>query len=117
MATLEEWMFAICDEYLAQCPRLRAECGAPGRRIVRDLDVPTGAALADTDPVVVSATASEFWPDAFRLSVRLRAVDAVSVNASCRISIEVVETGARVELGTEIRDEIIALEHSARHYN
>lgn len=39
------------------------------------------------------------------------------MNTTCRIHLEDPATGAAHELGTEIRDELIALEHSARYFN
>jgi hypothetical protein len=38
-----------------------------------------------------------------------------AINAACEVSLEEPETGEAPELGDDIRDELIALEHAASH--
>jgi hypothetical protein len=62
---------------------------------------------------VVTATAAELRPTSFTISVRLRPIDGdqeVPRNAAWVVSLP-------AELGTDIRDELIALEHAAQHFN
>jgi len=49
--------------------------------------------------------------------VRIRAAADCALDASCVLSVHERDTDADAELGVDIRDELIALEHSARHYN
>jgi hypothetical protein len=68
----------------------------------------------------VSASATEIFPTSFVISMRLRATGGESdelVNTSCTVELENPETGAVEEISREIRDELIALEHSARYFN
>jgi hypothetical protein len=39
------------------------------------------------------------------------------VNTSCVVSLEKEDTGTLRDLGTDVRDELIALEHAAAHFN
>jgi hypothetical protein len=68
--------------------------------------------------VFVSASATELWPHAFAISVRLRPLDGASdrpLDVVCRVALQC--DGEAVELDNEIRDELIAIEHAAQHYN
>jgi acyl-CoA thioesterase FadM len=70
--------------------------------------------------VAVSAGAREVGRSSFTIAVRLRAAGGaadVAVNAACVISLEDPATGEAHELGDEVRDELIALEQSAVHFN
>jgi len=70
--------------------------------------------------VVVTAGVREVWPSSFAMAVRLRAVGGdrdLAVNATCILRLVDPTTGEPRELGAEVRDELIALEHSAEHFN
>ena len=59
-------------------------------------------------------------PAAFVISVRIRPVGGEStdpLDVTCEIQLEDPSTGAAQDIGREIRDELIALEQAARHYN
>jgi acyl-CoA thioesterase FadM len=118
---VEQWVSAARLAYLDQCPVLRREQARTGA-VLRDrlASMPRGALLGRPATVVVTATASEVRPSSFTISVRLRPIDGdreLPVNASCVIRLADGQTGEARELGTAVRDELIALEHSAQHYN
>jgi hypothetical protein len=119
-ATVERWVDAARTAYLEQCPRLhrlRAEVGLELRHDPRVR--PPGALLGRPAGVFVTATATEVRPAEFTISVRLRPGGGereAPVNASDVIRLARAD-GRAHELGTEVRDELIALEHSATHYN
>jgi hypothetical protein len=109
------WVDAACRAYLAQCTVLERK-QASGEL---ELQVQyTGAVPRLTDDLVaISATASEFFPDAFAVSIRVRSGDAAPANVTARVRLHDVRTGKPQDLGKDVRDELIALEHAARHYN
>jgi hypothetical protein len=115
-ATLRRWVDAACDDYLARCARLSELLAAPEHVAQRAVRLP-GALAGATGDVVVTARATEVWPAACRLSVRVRSSDAALLDASCVVSVCDRTTGAEVALGADIRDELIALEHTAEYFN
>jgi hypothetical protein len=58
-------------------------------------------------------------PTSFTIAVRVRTggEDDVAVNTSCAVALEDPEAGTARDLGTDVRDELIALEHAAAHFN
>jgi hypothetical protein len=112
---VERWVDAARVAYLDHCsalPReqLRHRTGA----------LPPGSALGRPASVAVTASAAEVRPSSFTISVRLRPLDGdrdVPVNAAVVVRVEDPVTGEVRPLGDEVRDELIALEHSATHYN
>jgi acyl-CoA thioesterase FadM len=119
--TVERWVTAARLAYLEHCHVLRQEQQRSGSVLRhRPAARPRGALLGRPATVVVTATASEVRPASFTVSVRLRPLGGdreMPVNASCVMRLEDGETGQARELGTAIRDELIALERSATHYN
>jgi len=119
--TVARWVDAARLSYLDRCPelqRLQRESGAELRH--RAGTLPAGAALGNATHVAVSSTAAEVRPQSFTLSLRLRPLGGDQerpLDTTCVIRLEDPATGEGVELGKEIRDELIALEHSAGHYN
>jgi acyl-CoA thioesterase FadM len=115
--SVERWVDAACRAYLDCCDQLRQR-GSAGfvlrSRIAHELDP---ARLGSPDSVVVSATATEVRPDSFIVAVRVRGAFDGAVDAACEVFVEDPATGERSEIGREIRDELIALEHAARHFN
>jgi acyl-CoA thioesterase FadM len=70
--------------------------------------------------VIVTASTTEVRPSSFTIAVRIRPLGGdhdVAANVSCVVHLEDRATGNAYELGKDIRDELIALEHSARHFN
>jgi acyl-CoA thioesterase FadM len=117
---VERWITAARLAYLDHCPVLQAqeEAGLVLRH--RPGTLPPGALLGRPTDVVVTASASEVRPNSFTISVRLRPGGGERdqpMNATCVIRLEDSSTGDARELGDEIRDELIALEHAAEHYN
>jgi hypothetical protein len=115
-ATVRRWIDAVCDDYLARCARLSALLDAPEHVEQRAVRLPA-ALTGETGDVVVTARATEVWPAACKLSVRVRSTDAGLLDASCIVSVCDRGTGAEVALGDDIRDELIALEHAAEYFN
>jgi acyl-CoA thioesterase FadM len=119
---VERWVAGARQAYLDRCPLLRRAADRPGVTLRQFCDqLPPGARLGRRpDTVYVTASATEFHPGSFTISFRLRPAGGdrdTPVNARCRISLENAATGEQQDLGNEIRDELIALEHSARHAN
>jgi hypothetical protein len=119
--SLERWIAAATSAYLAQVPALQHTCETAGAELQISGDPPaTGALPGRPAQVVVSATATEFFPTSFTLSLRIRSVagtDDRSISASCEVRCIAPGSGTAVALENDVRDEIIALEHAARHYN
>jgi hypothetical protein len=118
--TVARWVDAACSAYLDQCASLPAP-GPSGetRRRTEVVQVPVGAALGRPGAVVVSATATEVLPTEFVIAVRVRPVggdDRAAGNARCVVRVEDA-TGVALPIATTLRDELIALEHAARHFN
>jgi hypothetical protein len=115
------WIESVRDAFLDCCPVLRDKAAATRCVVRSDLaDVPAGAAFSGATSVSVSAGATEFWPDAFTLAVRIRgygAADEPVCNVDCRMSLVDAASGEPIELGDGVRDELIALAHAAQHYN
>ena len=119
---LQHWIDEVRDAYLEQCVVLRATVDQSGLETRhRSSMPPAGAAFGSPDTVVVSAGVTEVHPESFTMALRLRSIgqgeDDVAVNVSCVVSLEDPATGAASEIDDAIRDEMISLEHAARHYN
>jgi hypothetical protein len=107
---VRQWMAAARDAYLDRCEVLRRSGLELGYRAGA---VPSAELLGHPRDVVVTATATEFRPTSFTISVRIRpggGEHEMPLNTTWVVS-------ATSELGNEIRDELIALEHAAEHYN
>jgi len=114
------WVDAAREEYLERCPTLWRAAEERGLRVRhRSSAVPPGALAGRPTSVVVSASASEVRPAAVAVSVRLRPVGEreAPLNVTCTVRLEDPETAEAAELGDAIRDELIANEHAARHFN
>lgn len=118
---IERWVEQARLAYLELCTLLRQVTAESNLELVsRVATLPRGSALGSPTDVLVTATAAEFRPDEFAISVRLRPGGGdreLPVNARCVIRIEDPMTGEARELGNDIRDELIALEHSAHYFN
>jgi acyl-CoA thioesterase FadM len=118
---VEEWIADARHDYLAQC-RVVAEMIERSQLTVetRTQGVPEGEFFGRPSTVVVSAGVTELYPDSFTMAFRLRTygqADDVVANVTCAVSLTDPATGAPQELGDAVRDEMIALEHAARHTN
>jgi hypothetical protein len=119
-AAVARWVEGACASYLDQCTGLRARERDHGLAIRLDVGAhPPGAAFGRASAVVVSASATEVFPRSFVVAVRLRPLDGADGspgNATCTITL-VDEDGVTQEIDPAVRDELIALEHAARHFN
>ena len=118
---LARWVDDACAAYLDRCRALdemRERGGLVPRSRVTAL--PPGARLGHPSAVAVSAGAREVRPSSFTIAVRLRTAGGTTdaaVNVACVVSLEDPAAGEAREIGDDIRDELIALEHAAEHYN
>ena len=116
---LARWFDEACAAYLERC-RVLAETANRDRVVVRSRfgALPSAAQLGQPALVAVGATAREVRASSFTIAVRLRTGgdDDVTVNTSCIVSLEDPDTGSARDLGDEVRDELIALEHAATHF-
>ena len=118
---IERWIHDARDAYLERCTTVQ--------RMIRDSkfvlhagasELPGGAGFGRPATVVVSAGVTEVFPAAFTMAFRVRGYGQVGdnvVNATCRVWLEDPTTGERCELGDDVRDELVSLEHAARHTN
>jgi len=105
------WVESACSAYLGQSDRLHSAR--------HDTDLPRGTRVERPEQVVVSATATEVHPSSFTIAVRLRPIGATAdeaLNAMCVVTLE-DPSGQVQPVDDGVRDELIALEHAARHYN
>jgi acyl-CoA thioesterase FadM len=119
--TVERWVAAARTEYLSRCEALEQARARSGLQLAYGTaTLPRGAWLGRPTSVVVTASASEVRPASFTISVRLRPFGGdreTAVNATCVVRLEDPATGGTHPLARQVRDELIALEHSATHFN
>jgi acyl-CoA thioesterase FadM len=119
--SVARWVAAARSAYLDRCVALRRRREGSGLELRdRTAALPPGGSLGRPAAVVVTAGVREVWPSSFAIAVRLRPVGGdreVAVNATCIMRLADPTIGEPRELGDEVRDELIALEHSAEHYN
>jgi acyl-CoA thioesterase FadM len=117
---LEQWVADARDAYLERCSVVQ-EMIEQSELVARYrvIGLPGPEYFGRPTTVVVSAGVTELYPSSFTMAFRLRsyADDDVVANATCEVTLEDPVTGAAQELGDAVRDELIALEHSARHTN
>jgi hypothetical protein len=118
---IEGWIHDARDAYLERCSVVRQMIDGSGLVLrAQASELPGGAAFGRPATVVVSAGVTEVFPAAFTMAFRVRSYGQVGdnvVNATCRVWLEDPTSGERCELGDDVRDELIALEHAARHTN
>ena len=115
------WMESARDEYLAQCTVLESTRVRAGLELALDVAAPASTApLTGASSIVISASATEVFPTSFVVALRIRALGTDSdepVNATCSVRLVDAVTGEASPIDDAIRDELIALEHAARHFN
>jgi acyl-CoA thioesterase FadM len=116
---IDRWLAETRDAYLEKCVVLRElrERSASELR-VQIHDAPAPARFGRPTAVIVGAGATEIRPTSLTIAFRLRPIDGDgddAIDAACEASLENPETGEACELGNDIRDELIALEHAAAH--
>jgi acyl-CoA thioesterase FadM len=119
--SVARWVAAARAAYLDRCAALRQRLEGSGLELqAQTTRRPPGASLGRPAAVVVTAGVREIWPSSFAVAVRLRPVGGDrdgAVNAACIMRLADPAGGEPGELGDEVRDELIALEHSAEHVN
>jgi hypothetical protein len=119
-AAVARWVEGACASYLDQCAQLRSRARDQGITIRLDVGAsPPGAVFGQASTVVVSASATEVFPTSFVVAVRLRALDGTDGspgNATCTVTL-VDPDGVAQDIDAPVRDELIALEHAAHHFN
>jgi hypothetical protein len=110
---------AACRAYLDGCPVLEATRADGGLELRATTALVLDPPLPAAPSLVVTVSATEVLPRAFVLAIRIRTLGAEDrvVNGSRRVELVDPATGTAQELGTAIRDELIAIEHAARHFN
>ena len=115
------WVAAAVTAYVDCCPLVQDLAGDDGVELRQmPASVPAGATLGGPASVLVSAGATELHPTSFTVAVRIRPIGGEHdhpANATCVVRIEDVATGEPRELGNDIRDELIAIQHAARYSN
>lgn len=119
-AVLAGWVDDAVDAYLEQCRALASIVARAGLTLVRSSRPLDPEALSGRPiTVVVTASASEYSPTSFTIALRVRASggdDDRALNVRCEVRAH-DGTGAPYELTDDVRDELIVLEHAARHFN
>jgi hypothetical protein len=115
------WIDRVLTAYLDQCARVQQLRTEEGLALRHEVELAgTGASLGDATDVAVSASATEVLPTAFAIGVRIRGAggdDDGLLLATVTVRLEDPATGVAREIGPDVRDELIALEHAARHFN
>ena len=118
---IERWIDDARDAYLERCAVVQAMIAAlelvlqarPSQRPGREF-------FGRPSTIVVSAGVTEVYPNSFVMAFRVRSfgqVGDVVANVTSRVSLVDSASGEPCELGDGVRDELIALEHAARHTN
>jgi hypothetical protein len=118
-AAIAAWAAGACRAYLDGCPVLESARADEGLEVVVT-PAPVPGPLAPAPQVVVTASATEVLPRAFVLSTRLRTFggdDDQVVDARHEVRLVDPASGEAQEIGRDVRDELIAHEHAARHFN
>jgi len=115
----ERWVASACGEYLDSCGALRAVAARSGLQPRHRTAGPRRIeALGRPAAIVVTASATEVGPSSFRLMVRLRPLGRDchgTLDAAYVVRLEDPATGRAGTIGAAVRDELIAIEGSARH--
>jgi hypothetical protein len=118
-AAVTAWADAACRSYLEGCPVLEATRAAAALDLVVTPAIVAGP-LPPAPRAVITASATEILPRAFVLATRLRTLggdDDQVVNATHEVRLVDPASGEAQEISREVRDELIAHEHGARHFN
>jgi acyl-CoA thioesterase FadM len=116
-AAVERWMDETRAAYLERCVVLRELQERSGLELrARVHQAPAPERFGQPSEVIVGAGATEIRPTSFTIALRLRPTGGdgdAAINAAYEVSLEDPETGEPCKLGTDVRDELIALEHAA----
>ena len=111
----------LCDQVHGVGRTELTERVADGARLARRFSRGSDPTrLGRPEVVIVTASATEFRPTEFAVSVRLRPTggdeNGGPVDLTCVVALENA-AGSPLELGTVVRDELIALQHAAQYMN
>jgi acyl-CoA thioesterase FadM len=113
------WLAEARAAYLEHCVVLRELRKRSGLEIRAHFDQPPAPERFGTPTsIIIGVGATEIHPTSFTMAFRVRAIDAdgdTAINLTCAVSLADPETGEACDLGDDIRDELIALEHAASH--
>ena len=116
---LERWLAETRAAYLEHCAAFRGLRESSGLELrARIHDAPAPERFGQPASVIVGAGATEIRPTSFTIAFRLRPTDGdgdAAINAACEVSLEDPATSEAIELGNDVRDELIALAHAASH--
>lgn len=116
---IDRWLAEARTAYLEHCVVLRELRERSGLALRAHFDQPPAPErFGFPTSIIIGVGATEIHPTSFTMAYRVRAIDAdgdTAINATCEVSLEDPETGEACELGDDIRDELIALEHAASH--
>jgi acyl-CoA thioesterase FadM len=120
-AAVARWAVAARSEYLGRCSALRKVQERSGLELQsRAINVPLGTALGRPTTVIVTASVTEVRPRSFVISVRIRPTGGNSrdtIDAASVIRLVDPASGQVHHIGEDVRDDLVALERSAEHYN
>jgi acyl-CoA thioesterase FadM len=118
---VQGWVGAACSAFLDRCVGLAGMRERQCLRLHREITKPPNAELLGRPAeVVVSAGATEILPDRFMVAVRIRPSGGdreMPLNVVCSVRLEDPATQEVHPVSEELRDELIALAHAARHFN
>jgi acyl-CoA thioesterase FadM len=116
---IDRWLAEARAAYLEHCVVLRDLRERSGLALRAHFDQPPASDRFGTPTsIIIGVGATEIHPRSFTMAYRVRAIDAdgdTAINVTCAVSLEDPATGEARELGNDIRDELIALEHAASH--
>jgi acyl-CoA thioesterase FadM len=119
-AVVAGWIDDAVDAYLEQCRALASTVARAGLTLDRSYRPPDFDALTGRPAtVVLTASATEYSPTSVTIALRIRSSggdDDRALNVRCEVR-ALDATGAPYEFADDVRDELIALEHAARHFN
>jgi hypothetical protein len=114
------WVAGALAAYLGQCPALEQHRARSGLQLTSTESGPDDLRLPSAPDVMVTATATEVFPASFVVAVRVRPVGGDNddpLDVTCAVRLEDPTTGEAQPLDDDIRAELIALAHAARHYS
>jgi acyl-CoA thioesterase FadM len=116
---IDSWLAEAQAAYLEHCVVLRELRERSGSALRASFDQPPAPERFGTPTtIIIGVGATEIHETSFTMAFRVRVIDAdgdTAINATCVVSLVDPETGDPVQLGNDIRDELIALEHAAPH--
>jgi hypothetical protein len=118
---VDGWLAAARTAYLDKCVVLQSLRDQVGGELQASVTQPPARdRIGAPTAVLVTAGATELLPDAITIAFRIRPLSGEGddgINAACSVSLVDPDADQACELGNDVRDELIALEHAAEHVN